>query len=116
MKQALIMDEQLHRLAKMISEVALKAQVMIATAESCTGGWITETLTSVAGSSKWFERGFVTYSNLSKQEMLGVDGETLKQYGAVSEQTVCEMAEGALKHSHAQISVAVSGIAGPGGL
>lgn len=109
------MDEQLHRLAKMISEVALKAQVMIATAESCTGGWITETLTSVAGSSKWFERGFVTYSNLSKQEMLGVDGETLKQYGAVSEQTVCEMAEGALKHSHAQISVAVSGIAGPGG-
>jgi len=109
------MDEQLHTLAKTLGEAALQAQVMVTTAESCTGGWVAETLTSVAGSSNWFERGFVTYSNLSKQEMLGVDGETIKQYGAVSEQTVCEMAEGALKHSRAHVSLAVSGIAGPGG-
>lgn len=109
------MDEQLHRLAKEVGESALQASVMITTAESCTGGWVAEALTSVAGSSKWFERGFVTYSNLSKQEMLGVSDETLDQYGAVSEQTVSEMALGALRHSHAHLSLAISGIAGPGG-
>jgi len=109
------MDEQLHTLAKKLGEAALRAQVMIVTAESCTGGWVAEVLTSVAGSSKWFERGFVTYSNLSKQEMLGVSPDTLKQFGAVSEQTVFEMAEGALKHSRAHVGLAVSGIAGPGG-
>jgi len=109
------MDEQLHTLAKKLGEAALRAGVMVATAESCTGGWVAEALTSVAGSSKWFERGFITYSNISKQEMLGVSENTLKQFGAVSEQTVIEMAEGALKHSHAHAGMAVSGVAGPGG-
>ena len=109
------MDQQLHNLAIRIGDEACRCQVMLTTAESCTGGWVAEVLTSVAGSSRWFERGFVTYSNLSKQEMLGVNGETIKQHGAVSEQTVREMAEGALRHSHAQISLAISGVAGPGG-
>lgn len=85
------------------------------TAESCTGGWIAKCITDIAGSSRWFERGFVTYSNQAKMEMLGVAGSTLKQYGAVSEETVREMAAGALRHSQAQLAVAVSGIAGPGG-
>lgn len=109
------MDEQLHNLAIKIGDEACRCEVMLTTAESCTGGWVAEVLTSVAGSSQWFERGFVTYSNLSKQEMLGVNGETIKQHGAVSEQTAREMAEGALRHSHAHISLAISGIAGPGG-
>lgn len=87
----------------------------MAAAESCTGGWLAKSVTDVAGSSAWFDRGFVTYSNLSKQEMLGVLRETLQQYGAVSEATVREMALGALRHSQADCSVAISGIAGPGG-
>jgi len=87
----------------------------LACAESCTGGGIAAALTDVAGSSAWFDRGFVTYSNQSKVEMLGVNGATLEQYGAVSEQTVIEMAQGAIDFSAAQLSVAVSGIAGPGG-
>ena len=89
--------------------------LMLATAESCTGGGIAQAVTGVAGSSAWFERGFVTYSNLSKQEMLGVAEETLQRYGAVSEAVVREMAEGALRNSAAQVTLAVSGIAGPGG-
>lgn len=88
---------------------------MLATAESCTGGGIAQAVTSVAGSSTWFERGFVTYSNLSKQQMLGVQEATLIAHGAVSEATVREMAHGALRHSTAQVALAVSGIAGPGG-
>jgi len=76
---------------------------------------VAQVLTSIPGSSRWFERGFVTYSNRSKEEMLGVSDECLLQYGAVSEQTVSAMAEGALRHSHAQISLAITGIAGPGG-
>ncbi len=87
----------------------------MAAAESCTGGWLAKSVTDVAGSSAWFDRGFVTYSNLSKQELLGVLPETLQQYGAVSEATVREMALGALRHSQADCSVAISGIAGPGG-
>ena len=109
------MDEQLHRLAKELGESARQARIMVTTAESCTGGWVAEALTSIAGSSLWFDRGFVTYSNLSKQEMLGVSDETLAQHGAVSEQTVCEMAQGALSFSQAHLAVAISGIAGPGG-
>jgi len=89
--------------------------MMLTTAESCTGGGIAQAITEVAGSSAWFERGFVTYSNLSKQQMLGVREETLKRYGAVSEMTVREMVAGALQHSDAQVALAVSGIAGPGG-
>ena len=84
-------------------------------AESCTGGGIAAALTDVAGSSAWFDRGFVTYSNQAKQEMLGVSPETLMRYGAVSRETVVEMAGGALLRSKADLSVAVSGVAGPGG-
>ncbi len=88
---------------------------MLTTAESCTGGWVAQVLTAVAGSSTWFERGFVTYSNAAKQEMLGVAARTLAEEGAVSEAVVREMAAGALERSRAQAALAISGIAGPGG-
>ncbi len=88
---------------------------MLAAAESCTGGWVAKLLTDRAGSSDWFERGFVTYSNDAKREMLGVPAETLTRFGAVSEATVRAMAEGALAHSRAHYAVAISGIAGPTG-
>lgn len=94
----------------------LKAHgLMLVTAESCTGGGVAQAITEIAGSSSWFERGFVTYSNLSKQQMLGVEAATLEQYGAVSEAVVREMAGGALRYSAAQLALAVSGIAGPDG-
>lgn len=88
---------------------------VIATAESCTGGWIAQVITSVPGSSVWFDRGFVTYSNTAKREMLGVEPKILSEFGAVSEQTAIAMALGALNNSPAQLTVAVTGIAGPGG-
>jgi nicotinamide-nucleotide amidase len=88
---------------------------MLATAESCTGGWVAKVCTDLAGSSDWFERGFVTYSNAAKQELLGVAADTLTRFGAVSEQTVLAMVCGVLAHSRAQWALAVSGIAGPGG-
>ena len=87
----------------------------MAAAESCTGGWIAKVCTDRAGSSGWFERGFVTYSNAAKQELLGVEAETLARHGAVSRETVLEMVAGVLVHSHAHWAVAISGIAGPGG-
>lgn len=87
----------------------------LATAESCTGGWIAKAVTDVPGSSGWFDRGFVTYANQAKVEMLGVSPRTLEAHGAVSEATVREMAAGALARSRAQVAVAVSGIAGPSG-
>ena len=89
--------------------------VMIATAESCTGGLVAAALTDIPGSSAVVERGFVTYTNTAKQQMLGVQADTLEAHGAVSEQVAREMAEGALKHSGAQLTVSVTGIAGPGG-
>lgn len=89
--------------------------VMIATAESCTGGMIIGSLTEVAGSSDVMDRGFVTYSNAAKREMLGVSPVSLAEYGAVSEAVAREMAEGALRHSSARIAISVTGIAGPGG-
>jgi len=108
-------DKRLYELAEQVG-AALKARaLMLVTAESCTGGWIGEAVTMVPGSSDWFERGFITYTNTSKHEMLGVKTATLDRHGAVSEQTVKEMAAGALANSHAHIAVAVSGIAGPAG-
>jgi nicotinamide-nucleotide amidase len=94
----------------------LRARAMLlATAESCTGGWVAQAVTSVAGSSAWFERGFVTYSNAAKTDMLRVKAGTLRVHGAVSEQTAGEMAAGALARSRAQVAVAITGIAGPDG-
>jgi nicotinamide-nucleotide amidase len=96
--------------------VALKEHGMtLVTAESCTGGGIAQAVTMISGSSEWFDRGFVTYSNTSKEEMLGVAPHTLEEHGAVSEQTVREMVDGALQYSRAQVAVAVSGVAGPTG-
>lgn len=108
-------DAALYALAERVGRVLKAKQLMLATAESCTGGWIAEAVTMVPGSSDWFERGFVTYTYISKREMLGVQAATLEQHGAVSEHTVMEMAQGALAASHAQVAVAVSGTAGPGG-
>ncbi len=88
---------------------------LLTLAESCTGGMAAEAITSIAGSSDWFDRGFVTYSNAAKIEMLNVSNTTLETYGAVSEQTAAEMAIGALKNSHAQIAGSITGIAGPSG-
>src|SRR5512146_130710 len=94
----------------------LKAQgMMLAAAESCTGGWVAQALTAIAGSSEWFERGFVTYSDAAKQERLGVNAATLAAHGAVSEHTAREMAAGALARSRAQVALAITGIAGPSG-
>lgn len=102
-------------LAELVAKALTLRGDMLVTAESCTGGGIAHTLTSIPGSSRWFERGFVTYSNAAKQELLGVPDDTLARYGAVSEETAIAMAQGALLNSHGHISVAVTGIAGPGG-
>jgi nicotinamide-nucleotide amidase len=108
-------DDPLYKLAEQVGR-ALKARgLMLTTAESCTGGWVSQAITMVPGSSGWFERGFVTYTYISKREMLGVSEAALGAHGAVSEPVVREMAAGALSHSHAQVAVAVSGIAGPSG-
>ena len=88
---------------------------MLVTAESCTGGWVAQAVTSVAGSSEWFERGYVTYSNAAKREALGVAKRTLLRHGAVSEPTARAMARGALEKSPGTIALAITGIAGPGG-
>lgn len=104
-------EEPIRRLA----ELLLGHELMVVTAESCTGGGIANAMTAVPGSSRWFERGFVAYSNAAKREDLGVPVETLECYGAVSEATAAAMAEGALHNSHGDISVAVTGIAGPDG-
>jgi len=109
------METKLADLVEAVASGLGERHWQLATAESCTGGWIAKVLTDRAGSSSWFDRGFVTYSNQSKQDMLGVLPRTLSEYGAVSRETVLEMAGGALANSSAQLSVAVSGIAGPGG-
>ncbi len=105
------MDE----LARDIGRGLKAANALLVTAESCTGGWAAQVITSVAGSSEWFERGFVVYSNAAKLELLGVRAETLQRHGAVSEETASEMALGALARSKASIALAVTGVAGPGG-
>ena len=108
-------DEKLKLLAARAGRWLLKAHRFVATAESCTGGWIAKALTDTAGSSQWFSEGFVTYSNESKTRRLGVPRAILEKNGAVSEQTVRAMASGALRRTKAQIAVAVTGIAGPDG-
>jgi nicotinamide-nucleotide amidase len=105
----------MERLAARTGKRLVASRAMLVTAESCTGGWIAQAVTAVAGSSDWFERGFVTYSDDAKRELLGVRAATLTRHGAVSEQTAREMASGALRQSKASLSVAVTGIAGPGG-
>ena len=108
-------DAALDALAGRLGEHLLAKGWMAATAESCTGGWIAKTLTDIAGSSAWFDRGFVTYTNEAKQDLLGVDAGTLAAHGAVSEAAVRQMVAGALAGSRAAVVVAVSGIAGPTG-
>jgi nicotinamide-nucleotide amidase len=102
-------------LASKVGQRLKTASQSLVTAESCTGGWVAQAVTSVAGSSAWFERGFVTYSNAAKQELLGVNGKTLEKHGAVSEETAREMAQGALAHSKGTLALAVTGVAGPSG-
>ena len=108
-------DSELMQLSEQVGQ-ALKARgAIVTTAESCTGGWVAKVITDIAGSSAWFERGFVTYSNEAKAQMIGVREETLAQHGAVSEPVVVEMAIGALKAARADYAVSISGIAGPDG-
>ncbi|MBA4143439.1 MAG: CinA family protein [Nitrosospira sp.] len=108
-------DLALQDLARKAGAALAEQGLMLATAESCTGGWLGQMLTSIAGSSGWYERGFITYATTSKHEMLGVSTATLEEFGAVSEQTASEMATGAIMHSHAQVGVSITGIAGPDG-
>lgn len=108
-------DDSLEQLVKELADILIEQDKMLVTAESCTGGWVAKCCTDLPGSSTWFDRGFVTYSNQAKQEQLGVELATLEKNGAVSLPVVEEMAFGALKHSAADISVAITGIAGPGG-
>ncbi len=105
----------MEKLAKRVGRLLKKNRQILVTAESCTGGWAAQAVTSVAGSSAWFERGFVTYSDDAKRELLNVSKNTLKNHGAVSEQTAREMALGALGQSKGTIAVAITGIAGPAG-
>lgn len=108
-------DDELIDLAAQLGRALQAREWKLATAESCTGGWVAKLLTDIAGSSAWFDRGFVIYSDASKQELLDVRAATLKEFGAVSEQTAREMASGALAHSPADVALAITGIAGPGG-
>jgi nicotinamide-nucleotide amidase len=108
-------DDEIYALAVEVGRAALARRSLIATAESCTGGLVAGAITAVAGSSAWFDRGFVTYSDGAKIEQLGVAPGTLAAHGAVSTQTAAEMAAGALRASGAQWAVAVTGVAGPGG-
>lgn len=100
---------------KSLSAALIEARAMVATAESCTGGWVAQVMTSQAGSSDWFERGFVTYSNEAKQDCLAVPKQIIDQYGAVSEACALAMAEGTLTHSQASYALSITGVAGPGG-
>jgi nicotinamide-nucleotide amidase len=108
-------DEELLSLAESLGQALLERKLVLVTAESCTGGWIAQAVTAIPGSSGWFDRSYVTYSDRAKQEMLGVQADTIANFGAVSEQTVAEMADHALTRSGAGVAIAVSGIAGPNG-
>lgn len=109
------MSDEIEKLTHQLAAQLLQKAYKICTAESCTGGLIAKTFTDLAGSSDWFDRGFVTYSNQAKVDMLGVLTSTLETHGAVSKAVAEEMAAGAINHSEAQFAVAVTGIAGPGG-
>jgi nicotinamide-nucleotide amidase len=109
------MSDPLTTLATLVGTRLNTRGFLLATAESCTGGWAAQAVTAVAGSSAWFDRGFITYSNEAKREMLGVPSGILAQFGAVSEETAREMAAGALEHSRAHVSLSITGVAGPSG-
>ena len=108
-------DDELEALSRRVGDWLAARGATLACAESCTGGWVAQTVTATAGSSGWFDCGFVTYSNEAKQDLLGVAAATLARDGAVSEETVREMVTGALARSRARFALAVSGVAGPGG-
>lgn len=108
-------EREIRRLSEQAAALLQERGLRLAVAESCTGGWLAKVLTGLPGSSEWFDRGYVTYSNASKQSMLGVAAETLAAHGAVSEAVVAEMTRGALRESGVDVALAVSGIAGPGG-
>ncbi len=110
-----ISDADLHQLTQQIAKILFDKNWLLSSAESCTGGWLAKCCTDLAGSSAWFERGVVTYSNQSKQDLLNVEAQTLEQFGAVSEQTALEMAKGCRSISNTDISVSITGIAGPDG-
>jgi len=111
----MIAMDDLETLAVAVGTRLLERGEWLATAESCTGGWVAQAVTAIAGSSTWFDRGFVTYSNAAKMDMLGVAETTLERHGAVSEATARAMAQGVLAHSRAYWSLAITGIAGPTG-
>ncbi|UCV18694.1 CinA family protein [Ferribacterium limneticum] len=106
---------ELEKLAESLGRLLIERGEWLAAAESCTGGWLAQSVTAIAGSSTWFDRGFVTYSNAAKVDMLGVPESVLERHGAVSEAVARAMAQGVLAHSRADWSVAITGIAGPGG-
>lgn len=110
-----MLTSELITLANQLGQCLLTNKAQIATAESCTGGLVAAALTEIPGSSAWFERGFVTYSNSAKMELLGVAADTLEAFGAVSQETAEAMVQGVLAHSHADLALAITGIAGPGG-
>lgn len=110
-----VLDQDLYRLAEEVGRRARAAAWRIVTAESCTAGWIAKALTDVPGSSAWVDSGYVTYSNIAKIRDLGVSSQTLSEHGAVSEATVREMANGALRAAGVEMAIAVSGVAGPDG-
>ena len=108
-------EDRITEIARQMGRIYKKRKLVIATAESCTAGGVSAAITRIAGSAKWFDRGFVTYTNTAKKQMLGVKQRTLRMRGAVSEQVAHEMVKGALDNSDADVAVAVTGIAGPGG-
>ena len=108
-------DKSLRKLAEQLGATLQSSHRLLACAESCTGGFVSKVVTDISGSSQWFDRGFITYTNQSKTDLLGVPAELIAEHGAVSEPTARAMAAGALRHSLAHITLAVTGIAGPGG-
>ena len=112
--KGVVLDQINHKIIRLSGRL-IEREWLLATAESCTGGWLAKCCTDLAGSSGWFERGFVTYSNLAKNEMLGVNMALIEKYGAVSEEIVGAMATGVIEQTPAHIAAAISGIAGPGG-